>query len=60
MSHLTIARIKKIKDKKKFFDELSRIKIKEQKFTIDKFYLMKSELNEKGPVYSVVEEFSLL
>ncbi len=60
MSHLTIARIKKIRNKKEFLDNLSKIKIKESRFIVDKFYLMKSDLNRNGPVYSVLEEFPLI
>lgn len=59
MGHLTIARIKNIKNKKEFLEKLSEIKIEKKEFNVDKFYLMKSELNEKGPVYSVIEEFAL-
>jgi 2'-5' RNA ligase len=57
MGHLTIARVKKVRDKKRFLDKISQIKINKKRFVVGKFYLMKSELTEKGPVYSVVEEF---
>jgi 2'-5' RNA ligase len=60
MGHLTIARVKKIKDKKKFLDELSKIKIRKVHFNVDKFYLMRSKLSKNGPVYSVLKEFSLI
>ncbi len=60
MSHLTIARIKKINNKKKFLEDLFNIKIKKENFLVDKFYLMKSELTKKGPMYSVLNEFSLI
>jgi len=59
MSHLTIARVKKVLDKKKLLDELKNIKIPDLKFEIDKFYLMKSDLTSDRPVYSVIEEFNL-
>ena len=59
MSHLTIARVKKIKDKREFLRKLKEIKIPEIKFKVDRFYLMKSELNSKGPVYNILEEFDL-
>ncbi|MEK6829454.1 MAG: RNA 2',3'-cyclic phosphodiesterase [Nanoarchaeota archaeon] len=57
MSHLTIARVKKIKDKMKFLDNLSEIQIRKIGFIVDKFFLMQSKLSKKGPVYSVLEEF---
>jgi len=59
MSHLTIARIKKLKDKKGFLQNLKKIKIEKIKFIVDKFYLMKSELTAEGPRYSVLEEYNL-
>lgn len=59
MSHLTIARIKKVKDKERFLQDLEKIKIEKIKFKIDKFYLMKSELTAEGPRYSVLEEYNL-
>ena len=59
MSHLTIARIKGIKDKKRFLQDLKKIKIEKIKFKVDKFYLMKSELTAEGPRYSVLEEYNL-
>ena len=60
MSHLTIARVKNIKDKKKFSDDLKKIKMPETKFNVDKFYLMKSELTNDGPRYDVIEEYQLI
>lgn len=59
MSHLTIARIKRLKDKKEFLQDLKKIKIEKIKFKVDKFYLMKSELTAEGPRYSVLEEYNL-
>ena len=59
MSHLTIARVKGVKDKKRFLQELKKRKIEKIKFIVDKFYLMKSELTAEGPRYSVLEEYNL-
>jgi len=59
MSHLTIARVKSVKDKRKFLEELKKIKIPALKFNVDCFYLMKSELDTKGSKYSVVEKYDL-
>ncbi len=58
MSHLTIARVKKC-DKKKFLQELKKIKIEKIKFIVNDFYLMKSELATEGPIFSVLEEYNL-
>jgi 2'-5' RNA ligase len=59
MGHLTIARVKKIEDKKEFLVGLNKISVPKVYFKIKKFYLMKSELGKKGPVYSIIEEYSL-
>jgi 2'-5' RNA ligase len=59
MSHLTIARVKNIKNKREFLEEIKKIKIPKIKFVVDRFYLMKSELTAEGPRYSVLEEFKL-
>jgi len=59
MSHLTIARVKKIDDKELFLEKLKQIKIPDLKFKVDAFYLMESRLSEKGPKYSVIEEYKL-
>lgn len=57
MSHITIARIKNVKDKKGFLDYLKNIKIKKIKFKIDSFYFKKSELTAEGPVYEDLEKY---
>ena len=59
MGHLTIARIKTIKDKKKFLEEINKIKIPSIKFEIKSFKLKKSILTERGPMYETLEEYNL-
>jgi len=59
MSHLTIARVKKVKDKKLFLDELKKIKVQNLKFNVDKFYLISSNLRPEGPKYSILGEYGL-
>ncbi len=51
--HLTIARVKSIKDKKEFLDKLKKIKF-EDNFRVSNFELIESKLNPSGPVYSVI------
>ena len=51
MSHITIARVKKIDDKNSFIDDVKKIKIKPVSFDVDKIYLKKSTLMPEGPVY---------
>ena len=57
MSHLTIARVKYVKDKKGFIECVSKIKAKEIRFKVDNFRLKKRELKKLGPVYETLEEF---
>lgn len=59
MSHLTIARVKNVKDKKEFLEDLKKIKVPKIKFSIDKFYLMKSVLTKEGPKYEIMKEYDL-
>lgn len=59
MSHLTIARVKKVEDKKRFLDDLRKIKVPEVKFIVDKFCLMESVLGSNGPTYTVIKEYDL-
>lgn len=60
MSHLTIARIKKIKDKRKFLDDLKKINVPHIRFRVDEFYLMKSVLDKTGPKYEILEKYNLI
>ncbi len=59
MGHLTIARVKHLRDKVKFLEELEKIKIEKIKFRMGKFYLMESKLTAEGPKYSILEEYIL-
>jgi len=57
MSHVTIARPKKVFDKKILLDYLYKMKIKKEDFNVERFFLKSSDLMEDGPVYSTIEEF---
>jgi 2'-5' RNA ligase len=59
MSHLTIARVKSVKDKKKFLEQLEKIKIPKMKFNVENFSLKKSILTEKGSIYNDIENYKL-
>lgn len=59
MSHITIARVKNVPDKKRFLEYIKNLKIKKLKFKVDRFFLMKSELMPEGPVYEDLERYSL-
>lgn len=56
-SHLTIARLRYVKDSKGFMEYVSGIGIKDIKFKVDKIELIKSELKSPGPEYTVIEEY---
>lgn len=59
MGHLTIARVKELKDKKKFRSEIKKIKIPEMKFIVENFNLKKSKLGKPGPIYEDIEVYNL-
>lgn len=49
--HATLARVKKINDKKIFLKELGKIKIEPIDFYADKIKIKKSILTKNGPIY---------
>ncbi len=57
--HLTLARVKFVKDREIFIRKLKAIKIKLKEMTIKEFKLIKSELTPKGPVYEDLTIFNL-
>jgi RNA 2',3'-cyclic 3'-phosphodiesterase len=59
MSHITIARVKNMKDKRALLEYIKKIKISEIKFKVDKFFLKKSELLPEGPIYEDLAEYTL-
>lgn len=59
MSHITIARVKKVKDKQGLLDYIKNVKTKKTRFKVSKFFLKKSILSSDGPVYEDLESYSL-
>lgn len=57
--HVTLGRVKFVKDKKRFLDLLKNVKIPWESFTIKDFSLVKSELSKDGPKYTVLERYDL-
>ena len=58
--HLTIARIKEIKDKRFFQAIIDRFtEVKLLKCEVNEFSLYKSELKKEGPIHTVIETFKL-
>lgn len=59
MSHLTIARVKRVFNKELFLNELSKIEIPELSFEVTNFRLKESKLTPNGPIYKTIKQFNL-
>ncbi|MEK6843967.1 MAG: RNA 2',3'-cyclic phosphodiesterase [Nanoarchaeota archaeon] len=59
MGHMTIARIKYVKDKEKFKKYVGEIGLKDIRFKIKNFNLKESELKMMGPIYTDLEIYEL-
>lgn len=59
MSHLTIARVKGLRNEKQFFNKLQKIKIPEMNFLVKNFSLKKSKVTRNGPIYEDIEVYNL-
>ena len=57
MGHLTIARIKYVKDPEGFKEHIKSLKLKQLEFSTDKFKLKTSELKPIGPTYTTIKEY---
>jgi len=59
-THLTIGRIRNLKNKKEFKEKINELKdIKIGKMDINEVSLKMSELTPKGPIYSDIETFNI-
>lgn len=56
--HVTLARVKFVKDKQDFIKDLKEMKIKKESFQITEFKLIKSILTPEGLVYEDLASFS--
>ena len=59
LSHITLGRVKFIKNKEKLKGILKETKINKIEFEVNKFRLYKSELTKNGPRYYVLDEYKL-
>ncbi|MBI2657093.1 RNA 2',3'-cyclic phosphodiesterase [Candidatus Woesearchaeota archaeon] len=57
-AHVTLARVKYPQDKKRFLEELKKIKVENKKIEVRDFRLVKSALGPKGAVYDDLAVFS--
>lgn len=56
--HITIARVKIIKNKSAFLRKINKINIPELEFNIKSFELKESVLNQKSPIYKTIQAYS--
>jgi len=59
LSHLTIARVKYVSDRKFFLDTINKIIVGSFSFPITQFILKKSLLSSDGPEHTIIEKFEL-
>jgi RNA 2',3'-cyclic 3'-phosphodiesterase len=59
MSHITLARVKNVKDKIKLINFANKMKVNKIKGQIKSFALMKSILKPSGAEYEVIERYNL-
>jgi len=57
-AHLTLFRVKSVLDKRKLLEYCERVSINES-FVVKDLKLMKSTLTPKGPIYEVLDSFTL-
>ncbi len=57
LPHITIGRVKFVKDGIGFVKRLKDVKILEKSFIVNNFKLYKSNLTSDGPIYEVLKEF---
>ena len=58
-SHVTLARIKSIDNKKEFLREVDEITISPMQWSIDSFVLKRSVLTREGPLYTTIARYPL-
>ena len=57
MGHVTIARVKKLKNKDKFLKLINSTNINMITFIVREFYLKESILTKEGPIYKVIRKY---
>jgi 2'-5' RNA ligase len=59
-SHITIGRVKFIRDKANFIQMLKRIEVNNLTHEVNSIDLMESKLTPNGPIYNITARFPLL
>jgi 2'-5' RNA ligase len=57
ISHLTLGRVKLVKQKNEFIEKLNNFDVEEMSFEINEFELIKSKLTKDGPSYEIIEKY---
>ena len=57
--HITLARVKFIDDDEQLQAILNDLKVPQLRFKVTKFYLFKSDLTEKGSIYTLLETYAV-
>lgn len=57
--HITLARIRAVKNKKSYIQQLTRLTPPTKKFPIKEFHLIQSTLTTEGPVYKILHTYAL-
>ena len=58
-SHITLARVKSLRDRQGFLDFIEKTEVKKIDFKVKSFKLISSELTPEGPIYKTIQEFEL-
>lgn len=58
--HMTLGRVKMLKEWKEFSNHIKMQKIGEHAFDVDRFQLVQSKLLPTGPEYTLIEEYNLV
>ncbi|MBW2969864.1 RNA 2',3'-cyclic phosphodiesterase [Candidatus Woesearchaeota archaeon] len=56
--HITLARVKHVKDKKQFTEHIKKLKIEPISFEVKEFKLIQSKLGSQGPEYTDLATYS--
>jgi 2'-5' RNA ligase len=58
-SHVTLARVKAVRNKEEFIEKLRRLGVRKAEFGVTSFAFKKSTLTREGPIYEDIVKFNL-
>ena len=59
MGHITIARVKNLKNKSSFLELINKTNVNKVSFMVTEFYLKESILRNEGPIYKVISKYKM-